>query len=74
MQAVLASDFSIAQFAFLERLLLVHGHSNYFRCARVLCVCVCVCVCRLAKLMFYLLDGRTSKLILYFLYKSVLLH
>ena len=45
MQAVLASDFSIAQFAFLERLLLVHGHANYF---------------------------RTSKLILYFMYKSVL--
>ena len=45
MQAVLASDFSIAQFRFLERLLLVHGRASYF---------------------------RTSKLILYFIYKSVL--
>ena len=30
-QAVLASDFSIAQFRFLERLLLVHGHWSYVR-------------------------------------------
>ncbi|XP_021649489.2 probable phospholipid-transporting ATPase 8 isoform X2 [Hevea brasiliensis] len=31
MQAVMASDFSIAQFYFLERLLLVHGHWCYRR-------------------------------------------
>ncbi|OQR79757.1 putative phospholipid-transporting ATPase ID-like, partial [Tropilaelaps mercedesae] len=31
MQAVLASDFSIAQFRFLERLLLVHGRWSYLR-------------------------------------------
>ncbi|CAJ1946717.1 unnamed protein product [Sphenostylis stenocarpa] len=31
MQAVMASDFSIAQFRFLERLLLVHGHWCYRR-------------------------------------------
>ncbi|KAK6168454.1 hypothetical protein SNE40_020985 [Patella caerulea] len=31
MQAVMASDFAIAQFRFLLRLLLVHGHWNYFR-------------------------------------------
>lgn len=30
-QAVLASDYSIAQFRFLERLLLVHGHWSYVR-------------------------------------------
>ncbi|ESO88481.1 hypothetical protein LOTGIDRAFT_179097 [Lottia gigantea] len=34
MQAVMASDFSIAQFRFLERLILVHGHWNYSRLAR----------------------------------------
>jgi phospholipid-translocating ATPase len=30
-QAVMASDVSIAQFRFLERLLLVHGHWCYSR-------------------------------------------
>ena len=33
LQAVMASDFAIAQFAFLERLLLVHGHWCYRRIA-----------------------------------------
>jgi magnesium-transporting ATPase (P-type) len=33
MQAVLASDYSIAQFKFLERLLLVHGRWSYYRYA-----------------------------------------
>ncbi|XP_077516443.1 ATPase phospholipid transporting 8B isoform X2 [Amblyomma americanum] len=36
MQAVLASDFSIAQFRFLERLLLVHGRWSYLRMCRFL--------------------------------------
>lgn len=31
MQAVLASDYSIAQFRFLSRLLLVHGRWDYRR-------------------------------------------
>ncbi|XP_044762025.1 probable phospholipid-transporting ATPase IM isoform X2 [Coccinella septempunctata] len=31
MQAVLASDYSIAQFKYLERLLLVHGRWSYYR-------------------------------------------
>lgn len=30
-QAVMASDFSMGQFQFLKRLLLVHGHWNYQR-------------------------------------------
>ncbi|XP_025085934.1 probable phospholipid-transporting ATPase VA isoform X2 [Pomacea canaliculata] len=34
MQAVMASDFAIARFRFLERLLLVHGHWCYDRLAR----------------------------------------
>lgn len=33
LQAVMASDFAIAQFRFLERLLLVHGHWCYRRIA-----------------------------------------
>lgn len=36
LQAVLASDYSIAQFAFLERLLLVHGRWSYLRMSKFL--------------------------------------
>lgn len=36
MQAVLASDFSLAQFRYLERLLLVHGRWSYFRMSKFL--------------------------------------
>jgi len=35
-QAVLASDYSIAQFRFLERLLLVHGRWSYYRMCKFL--------------------------------------
>uniref|UniRef100_A0A251RPK0 Putative P-type ATPase, HAD-like domain protein n=1 Tax=Helianthus annuus TaxID=4232 RepID=A0A251RPK0_HELAN len=35
--AVMASDFAIAQFRFLERLLLVHGHWCYRRIAMMIC-------------------------------------
>ena len=35
MQAVMASDFAITKFKYLERLLLVHGHWNYDRLARM---------------------------------------
>ncbi|CAN6194804.1 unnamed protein product [Urochloa humidicola] len=37
MQAVMASDFSISQFRFLERLLVVHGHWCYKRIAQMIC-------------------------------------
>ncbi|CAH9130070.1 unnamed protein product [Cuscuta epithymum] len=37
MQAVMASDFAIAQFPFLERLLVVHGHWCYKRIAQMIC-------------------------------------
>eukprot|EP00268_Persea_americana_P043553 TRINITY_DN4382_c0_g1_i1.p1 TRINITY_DN4382_c0_g1~~TRINITY_DN4382_c0_g1_i1.p1 ORF type:complete len:1225 (+),score=236.00 TRINITY_DN4382_c0_g1_i1:478-4152(+) len=37
MQAVMSSDFSIAQFRFLERLLVVHGHWCYKRIAQMIC-------------------------------------
>ena len=36
MQAVLSSDFSIAQFRYLERLLLVHGRWSYLRMSKFL--------------------------------------
>jgi phospholipid-translocating ATPase len=35
MQAVMASDYAIGQFRFLNRLLLVHGRWSYFRTARM---------------------------------------
>ncbi len=35
MQAVMASDFAITRFKYLERLLLVHGHWNYDRLSRM---------------------------------------
>lgn len=35
MQAVMASDFAIAQFKFLAKLLLVHGRWNYLRMSRL---------------------------------------
>ena len=35
MQAVMASDFALAQFRYLKRLLLVHGHWCYDRLARI---------------------------------------
>uniref|UniRef100_A0A5B6ZTX2 Phospholipid-transporting ATPase n=1 Tax=Davidia involucrata TaxID=16924 RepID=A0A5B6ZTX2_DAVIN len=37
MQAVMSSDFAIAQFRFLERLLVVHGHWCYKRIALMIC-------------------------------------
>ncbi|KAL9239427.1 hypothetical protein vseg_013751 [Gypsophila vaccaria] len=37
MQAVMASDIAIAQFRFLERLLLVHGHWSYRRISLMIC-------------------------------------
>ncbi|XP_059080983.1 phospholipid-transporting ATPase ID-like isoform X4 [Tigriopus californicus] len=36
MQAVLASDYSLAQFRYLERLLLVHGRWSYYRVCKFL--------------------------------------
>jgi magnesium-transporting ATPase (P-type) len=39
MQAVQASDYAIAQFRFLKRLLLVHGRWNYSRVAMVILYC-----------------------------------
>ena len=36
MQAVIASDFSMGRFRFLERLLLVHGHWSYSRLANMM--------------------------------------
>lgn len=37
MQAAMSSDFTVAQFCFLERLLLVHGHWCYRRISMMIC-------------------------------------
>lgn len=36
LQAVMASDFAMGRFYFLEKLLLVHGHWSYSRLARIM--------------------------------------
>lgn len=41
MQAVMSSDYAIAQFAYLERLLLVHGRLSYVRTAKITLLCFC---------------------------------
>lgn len=35
-QAVMASDFAMGRFHFMEKLLLVHGHWSYSRLARIM--------------------------------------
>lgn len=37
LQAVLASDYALAQFKYLQRLLLVHGRWSYYRMCKFLC-------------------------------------
>ncbi|KAL0481521.1 phospholipid-transporting ATPase, partial [Acrasis kona] len=39
LQAARASDYSIAQFRYLQRLLLVHGRYNYRRIVKLICYC-----------------------------------
>jgi len=39
-QAALASDFIIYRFAFLKKLLFVHGHYNYLRTSKVVLICI----------------------------------
>lgn len=41
MQAVMASDFSLPQFCFLERLLIVHGHWCYRRISKMVIIPIC---------------------------------
>jgi phospholipid-translocating ATPase len=54
LQAVMASDFSISQFRFLERLLVVHGHWCYKRIAQM------VIIKRLYHASFYAFDMFAS--------------
>lgn len=36
MQAVMASDFAMPKFKYIEKLLLIHGHLNYDRLAKLI--------------------------------------
>jgi len=58
LQAVMASDYSIGQFRFLERLLLVHGHWCYRRISMMVKSCIqkTVCVNISCMLLFRKLD------------------
>ncbi|CAM9795377.1 unnamed protein product [Chrysoparadoxa australica] len=53
MQAVNASDYSISQFRFLRKLMLVHGRWNYRRSSRVVCYLFYKSVIFAAPLFFY---------------------
>eukprot|EP00903_Cladosiphon_okamuranus_P011458 g10792.t1 len=53
MQAVNASDYAIAQFAYLRKLLLVHGRWNYRRSSRVVCYLFYKSVMFACPLFFY---------------------
>jgi phospholipid-translocating ATPase len=74
-QAVMASDFSISQFRFLERLLVVHGHWCYKRIAQMV-------LSEALILIFYILLSQTlfcfvinkpfiELQICYFFYKNI---
>ncbi|CAN0518330.1 unnamed protein product, partial [Scytosiphon promiscuus] len=52
-QAVNASDYAIAQFAYLRKLLLVHGRWNYRRSSRVVCYLFYKSVMFACPLIFY---------------------
>ena len=57
-QAVRSADYAIAQFRFLQRLLLVHGRNNYMR------------VCRLVLYIFYKNTVCVTALFLYNIYQG----
>lgn len=52
-QAVRSSDYAIAQFCFLERLLLVHGRDSYRRVCKVIVYCFYKCIAYNLVLFFF---------------------
>lgn len=69
MQAVMASDFAIAQFRFLTDLLLVHGRWSYVRLCKVghLCFCQNFVNCHWKYLTWII----SLQVITYFFYKNL---
>ncbi|GAB5566234.1 phospholipid-transporting ATPase IB-like isoform X1 [Prionailurus iriomotensis] len=57
MQATNNSDFAIAQFSYLEKLLLVHGAWNYFRVTK------CILYCFYKNLWFAFVNGFSGQII-----------
>lgn len=69
MQAVMASDFSLPQFCFLERLLIVHGHWCYRRISKMV---IFPPICHLEMMIkHWFLMNLMMMQILYFVYKNV---
>jgi len=75
MQAVMASDFAIAQFRYLTDLLLVHGRWSYLRVCKVLCFLNCNVYCLILSyiLVFHVvtLENVLLQVVLYFFYKNL---
>lgn len=69
----MSSDFTIAQFRFLERLLLVHGHWCYRRISMMVCVCIICCIETLNMKRYDNLMGLTllQMQVCYFFYKNI---
>ncbi|KAJ0630948.1 putative P-type phospholipid transporter [Helianthus annuus] len=65
MQAVMASDFSIPQFRFLERLLIVHGHWCYKRISKMILYFVYKNIVFGLTLFYYEMYSRFSGDVLY---------
>ncbi|GJU37823.1 probable phospholipid-transporting ATPase 4 [Tanacetum coccineum] len=65
MQAVMASDFSVPQFRFLERLLLVHGHWSYKRISKMILYFIYKNIVFGLTLFFYEVYSRFSGDVLY---------
>ncbi|CAN0256362.1 unnamed protein product, partial [Pylaiella littoralis] len=65
MQAVNASDYAIAQFAYLRKLLLVHGRWNYRRSSRVVCYLFYKSVMFACPLIFYAYTNGFSGTLFY---------
>jgi len=53
LQSSNSADFSISQFSFLERLLFVHGRTDYFRVSRVILFCFFKNIALVMVLFFY---------------------
>ena len=73
-QAVLASDFALAQFSFLERLLLIHGRWSYIRSGKfVRYFFYKNFAFSLCQLMYAFHNGFSAQVLLQFLYKELVL-
>jgi len=64
-QAVLASDYALPRFAFLERLLLVHGRWDYNRIGTMVCYFFYKCNVMSLTLLWYAFDNAFSSQPLY---------